>query len=220
MGKEICQPASTEGFYNQQWVGSQSSPWTRAQVPTVMICLMKYLLLAPFPCWSHFPILLPVFSGSISYVIELVFFVCLGFCFVWDRVSLCSLAGFKIMILLPQPPQCWNLSLAFWSRVDHQAPVAHACNPSYWNGRDQENLGSRPAQADSLWDPISKMPDRVTQVVESLPSKHEALSSNPTTAKKKKERKKQSRSINGLFWKEHHKILLSEQAFYRTICMV
>jgi hypothetical protein len=30
-----------------------------------------------------------------------------------------------------------------------QAPVAHACNPSYSGSRDQEDLGLRPAQANS-----------------------------------------------------------------------
>jgi hypothetical protein len=37
-----------------------------------------------------------------------------------------------------------------------QAPVAHACNPSYLGGRDQENRKSKPAQAKSLKDLISK----------------------------------------------------------------
>jgi hypothetical protein len=37
-----------------------------------------------------------------------------------------------------------------------QAPVAHACNPSYSRGRDQEDHSSKPVQADSLRDPISK----------------------------------------------------------------
>jgi hypothetical protein len=36
-------------------------------------------------------------------------------------------------------------------------PVAHACNPSYSGGRDQD-YGSKPAQASSLRDPISKIP--------------------------------------------------------------
>jgi hypothetical protein len=36
------------------------------------------------------------------------------------------------------------------------ALVAHACNPSYTGGRDQEDCGSKPAQANSLRDPISK----------------------------------------------------------------
>jgi hypothetical protein len=38
-------------------------------------------------------------------------------------------------------------------------PVAHAYNPSYSGGRDQEDLGSKPAQANSLWDPILKKVD-------------------------------------------------------------
>jgi hypothetical protein len=35
--------------------------------------------------------------------------------------------------------------------------VAHACNPSYSGGRDQENLGSEPAWVNSFQDPISKI---------------------------------------------------------------
>jgi hypothetical protein len=34
--------------------------------------------------------------------------------------------------------------------------VAHTCNPSYSGGRDQEDHGSKPAQANSLQDPILK----------------------------------------------------------------
>jgi hypothetical protein len=40
----------------------------------------------------------------------------------------------------------------------HQALVAHICNPSYSGGRDQEDHSSKPAQANSSWDPISKTP--------------------------------------------------------------
>jgi hypothetical protein len=36
------------------------------------------------------------------------------------------------------------------------APVAHACNPSYLGGRDQDDHGWKPAQANSSRDPISK----------------------------------------------------------------
>jgi hypothetical protein len=36
--------------------------------------------------------------------------------------------------------------------------VAHACNPSYSGGRDQEDQSSKPARANSLQDPISKKP--------------------------------------------------------------
>jgi hypothetical protein len=35
--------------------------------------------------------------------------------------------------------------------------VAHACNPSYSGGRDQEDHGLKPAQANSSQDPISKI---------------------------------------------------------------
>jgi hypothetical protein len=34
--------------------------------------------------------------------------------------------------------------------------VAHACNPSYSGGRDQEDQGSKPAQANSSQDLILK----------------------------------------------------------------
>jgi hypothetical protein len=34
--------------------------------------------------------------------------------------------------------------------------VAHTCNLSYSVGRDQEDWGSKPAQANSSQDPISK----------------------------------------------------------------
>jgi hypothetical protein len=34
--------------------------------------------------------------------------------------------------------------------------MAHACNPSYSGGRDQEDCSSKPAQANSSQDPILK----------------------------------------------------------------
>jgi hypothetical protein len=39
------------------------------------------------------------------------------------------------------------------------APVAHAYNPSYSGVRDQEDHGSKPARANSLLDPILKIPN-------------------------------------------------------------
>jgi hypothetical protein len=36
--------------------------------------------------------------------------------------------------------------------------VAHACNPSYSGSREQEDHGSKPAQANSLQDTILKNP--------------------------------------------------------------
>jgi hypothetical protein len=62
--------------------------------------------------------------------------------------------------------------------------VAHACNPSYSGGRDQEDTGLKPAQANSS---ISKIPNTKIRLVEWL--KVKALSSSPSTAKKKKKKK-------------------------------
>jgi hypothetical protein len=39
-----------------------------------------------------------------------------------------------------------------------RALVAHACNPSYSGGRNQEDLSLKPAWANSSQDPISKTP--------------------------------------------------------------
>jgi hypothetical protein len=63
------------------------------------------------------------------------------------------------------------------------APVAHACNPSYSGGRDQENRSSKPAWANSLQDPILKEPITNIALVEWLQG--EGLSSIPSTEKKK-----------------------------------
>jgi hypothetical protein len=38
--------------------------------------------------------------------------------------------------------------------------VAHACNPSYTGGRDQEDCSLKPARANSSRDPISKKPSQ------------------------------------------------------------
>jgi hypothetical protein len=67
--------------------------------------------------------------------------------------------------------------------------VVHTCNTSYSGGRDQKDCDSKPTQASSSWDPIMKKTitkkgwwsgsrDKVAA------SKHEALSSNPSTTKK------------------------------------
>jgi hypothetical protein len=46
--------------------------------------------------------------------------------------------------------------------------VAHTCNPSYSGGRDQENPGSKPAQANSSRDPILKIPNIKKALIEWL----------------------------------------------------
>jgi hypothetical protein len=66
-----------------------------------------------------------------------------------------------------------------------------ACNPSYSEGKDQEVLQLKPAEANSSGDSIMKIPNTkkgsggMTEVVEYLPSKCEALSLNPSNTKKK-----------------------------------
>jgi hypothetical protein len=59
--------------------------------------------------------------------------------------------------------------------------VAHACNPSYSGGRDQEDPGSKPARENSLQGPILKIPITKIGLVEWL--KVKAMSSYPRTAK-------------------------------------
>jgi hypothetical protein len=65
--------------------------------------------------------------------------------------------------------------------------MAHTCHPSYSGGKDQEDCGSRPAQANKFVGPFlkKKIQHKTGQVSEKveecLPSKSEALSSNPNT---------------------------------------
>jgi hypothetical protein len=71
-----------------------------------------------------------------------------------------------------------------------RAPVVLAYNLSYLGGRDREDHSLKPAQANSLRDPISKITRAkwtggAAQVVEHLLCKLEDLSSNPITPKKK-----------------------------------
>jgi hypothetical protein len=49
---------------------------------------------------------------------------------------------------------CWTGMMV--KRPGEAALVAHACNPSYSAGRDQEDHSSKPAQANSLQDPNLK----------------------------------------------------------------
>jgi hypothetical protein len=65
--------------------------------------------------------------------------------------------------------------------------MAHVYNPSYSGGRDQEDHDLKPVQANSLRDPISNKPITKIGLVEWL--KMKALSSSPSTAKKKKKEK-------------------------------
>jgi hypothetical protein len=73
--------------------------------------------------------------------------------------------------------------------------MAHACNPSYSRGRDQEDCGSKPSWANSSQDPISKNHITKNWLVEWL--KVKVLSSSLSTAKKKKKKKKGGRGDEG-----------------------
>jgi hypothetical protein len=57
--------------------------------------------------------------------------------------------------------------------------VAHICNPSYSGGRDQEDQGLKPAQANSSARPYFKKTHHKKGLVKWL--KVKALSSNPST---------------------------------------
>jgi hypothetical protein len=46
--------------------------------------------------------------------------------------------------------------------------VAHTCKPSYSGGRDQEDLGLKPAWANSLRDPILKNSSQKKELMEWL----------------------------------------------------
>jgi hypothetical protein len=78
--------------------------------------------------------------------------------------------------------------LTISNRVCH-VPMAHTYNPSYLGSRDQVDCSWRRVQATKMRTYLKKNPMKrraggVDQVVECLPSKHEALSSKPSTKKK------------------------------------
>jgi hypothetical protein len=54
------------------------------------------------------------------------------------------------------------------SKLTSREPVAHTCNPRYSGYRDQEDCSSRPAQANSSRDPISRKPITKIELVEWL----------------------------------------------------
>jgi hypothetical protein len=53
----------------------------------------------------------------------------------------------------------WSLCCSWTILSAVELGTAHACNPSYSGGRDQEDHSLKPAQANSLQDPISKIPN-------------------------------------------------------------
>jgi hypothetical protein len=80
-------------------------------------------------------------------------------------------------------PGCLDYKVNILSQKQtSQTLVAHTCNPSYSGGRNQEDLSSKPAWANSLTlsqkYATQKRTDSVAQVVERLPTKCEIMSSN------------------------------------------
>jgi hypothetical protein len=75
--------------------------------------------------------------------------------------------------------------LDYKDRINCWVLVAHACNPHYSEGSDQEDRSSKSAQANSSRDPIlKKKPFTKIGLVEWL--KVKALSSSPSMAKIKR----------------------------------
>jgi hypothetical protein len=68
-------------------------------------------------------------------------------------------------------------------QMDDWAPMAHACNPSYSGGRDQEDLGSKPNLGKQFSRPYLEKPFTKIGLVEWL--KVKVMSSSPSTTKKK-----------------------------------
>jgi hypothetical protein len=64
----------------------------------------------------------------------------------------------KILVLESHKPKKLRDSTFLKLVGRSQVLVAHACNPNYSGGRDQEVLGLKPAQANSFRDPILKIP--------------------------------------------------------------
>jgi hypothetical protein len=71
--------------------------------------------------------------------------------------------------------------------VNQPVPVTHTCNSSCSGGRNQDDGGSKPAQANSLRDPISKNP---SQKRDGRVAQGEGPEFKPQYCKKKKKEKK------------------------------
>jgi hypothetical protein len=92
-------------------------------------------------------------------------------------------------------------------------PVAVTCIPSYLEGWGQEDWGSRPAQATSFWDPISKIirAKWTGGMAQSsrVPTLYEALSSNPSPTKKKKKTQTKRNPAGECLWQLNSEKVLS-----------
>jgi hypothetical protein len=73
---------------------------------------------------------------------------------------------FYLILIFSQGLQLTSQFIAVWFRlIPHLivykswVVVVHTCNARYLGGRDQKNCGLKPAQANSSWDPILKIPN-------------------------------------------------------------
>jgi hypothetical protein len=53
-------------------------------------------------------------------------------------------------------PQWLNAIISLRKHTKSCTPVAHACNPSYSEGKDQEDRSLKPASTNSSWDTVSR----------------------------------------------------------------
>jgi hypothetical protein len=79
--------------------------------------------------------------------------------------------------------------LLYSKKERSQVPVGHACNPSYSGGRDQEDCGSKPAQANSSGRPYLEKPFTKNWIG------GVAQGSSPSTAKRKERKKEREREM-------------------------
>jgi hypothetical protein len=88
-----------------------------------------------------------------------------------------------------QPIEKRTQSITYNGQIKNasQAPVAHPCNPNYSGDRDQEDLGSKPAQPNNLSKKKSQKKKKKSINKKGLV---EALSSSPSTGQKKRKKKK------------------------------
>jgi hypothetical protein len=101
--------------------------------------------------------------------------------------SVIKVAGFQSRV-------CKQVTLTRSGKIMSRAPVAHACNPSYWGGRDQEDSSSKPARQ-IVRETLSQKTLYKIGLVEWL--KVKALSSSPNTTIKKKNH---SNALSKLPW--------------------
>jgi hypothetical protein len=99
----------------------------------------------------------------------------------------------------------WRGKILFKSNIESQVPVTHSYNPSYLEGWDLEDPGSRPVWANNSWDSISKTTrakwiGAVAQAVELSEFELRVLSSNSSPTKKKKSNIVTFRIITCSFW--------------------